>query len=202
MADETSQPITPEHFLPDLLHGRKSSFSSRFGILLNQICQDADISQHKLGYVAREKYAELIDAGHIRSGENLGSMKQSVISLVFNSKQDATPAQVYIWIEALKSFPKFHQFCSDNNFDEKELETNLWNTTDYKTPEELAKAFEFARSYIRLPEPKSKLQTTEDLDLREKDTDIEMPSVPRAEPNSDLSPNATFEVRRALEEQH
>ena len=200
MADETSQPITPEYFLPDLLHARKSSFPSRFGILLNQICQDSDISQHKLGHVAREKYAELIDAGHIRPGENLGSMKQSVISLVFNSKQDATPAQVYIWIEALKSFPKFHQFCTDNNLDEKELETNLWNTTDYKSPDELAKAFEFARSYVRLPDPKSKVPTTGDLDPQEKDTDIEMPAI--HEPNSDSLHNATSEVRRALEEQH
>jgi len=198
--DETSQPITPEHFLPDLLHGRKSAFPSRFGILLNQICQDAGVSQNRLGRVARELYVDLIDEGHIRAGENLGSMKQSVISLVFNSKQDATPAQVYIWIKALKLFPEFTQFCEKNNYDPAELETNLWNTTDYKTPEELAKAFEFARSYVRLPD-KSKVQT-EDLDLREKDTDIEMPSVPRAEPNSDLSPNATFEVRRALEEQH
>ncbi len=200
MDDETSQPITPEHFLPDLLHGRKSAFPSRFGILLNQICQDAGVSQNRLGRVARELYVDLIDEGHIRAGENLGSMKQSVISLVFNSKQDATPAQVYIWIKALKLFPEFTQFCEKNNYDPAELETNLWNTTDYKTPEELAKAFEFARSYVRLPD-KSKVQT-EDLDLREKDTDIEMPSVPRAEPNSDLSPNATFEVRRALEEQH
>ncbi len=186
MDDETSQPITPEHFLPDLLHGRKSAFPSRFGILLNQICQDAGVSQNRLGRVARELYVDLIDEGHIRAGENLGSMKQSVISLVFNSKQDATPAQVYIWIKALKLFPEFTQFCEKNNYDPAELETNLWNTTDYKTPEELAKAFEFARSYVRLPD-KSKVQT-EDL--------------PRAEPNSDLSPNATFEVRRALEEQH
>jgi hypothetical protein len=198
MGEMRMSQVTPETFLSALLHNQKLP-SSLFGQLLRQILQIIGLKQGDLELLARKEYTKLIAGGYIDPTERLGSMDQTVISRVSRNTQAPTPAQVYCWIEALKKSQELLHYCStvqaDNPRFLEDLETALWNGTEYKSPKELAWAYNFATKLSQTPKNNS-----------ERNTDVNINSVPRLtavhpEPTSDSIPNATFEVRRALEKQ-
>lgn len=169
--------ITAELLLFDLLHGQKLP-SRLFGELLRQVCHTIGLTQERLECLAREKYGNLIKGGHILPNEQLGSMDQTVISRVMRSQQDPTFAQVYTWISVVvesQALADYRAKYQQNNPDFiKDLEAALWNGTDYKSPQDLAAAYNFAQKFAQAP--RMKRQRTE-RNIDDIHTDCEIDSI-------------------------
>jgi len=122
-----------------------------FGLLLEMLCQKADISQHELGRRSEAYLDELIVNGHIKHTNKTGCIMQPAICRAVKGKYPLTYTQVFIWLRLLK------QVCHIS----KDLETDMWRLALFGMPDEVEEAF---RKYEHM--------------LKERDTE-ELPAVRR-----------------------
>jgi len=173
-----SNEILHVSYLTELLRGKPIP---QFGELLRYLYKIAGWEQKDLEEHARKKYVQLLEERKISPGF-LGALYQSEISRAVTGARHAPYAHRYLFLEALKENPAIQKMLTS------QIEEDYWTLGCGSSPERVTQA---AMRVDALLHPEN----------REKDTDVNMDVVYKTdEPISDSSPNATFQVRNALQE--
>jgi hypothetical protein len=119
-----------------------------FGLLLNLLCNEAQISQSELGRRSTAYRRYLVSKRYIYSESDTGSVGQSGISRVIRAESVPCYSQVYIWLTLLMEIfnsDDYKQMCARSGKEvyvfTKEHWFDMWRLACFGTPEEVIAAY-------------------------------------------------------------
>lgn len=126
-----------------------------FGQLLNFLCEEANISQNKLGTMAKDYRDYLISKGYIVYGCNTKAVDQSGISRVISGKRPLSYAQTYIWLKVLRNIfesDEYKRMCEEEGreiFKFEDIEMDMWRLAFGGMPKEVIEAYERRKDMVK-----------------------------------------------------
>jgi hypothetical protein len=119
-----------------------------FGLLLNLLCNEAQISQSELGRRSTAYRRYLVSKRYIYTGSDTGSVEQSGISRVVRAESVPSYSQVYIWLTLLMEIfnsDDYKQMCARSGKEvyvfTKEHWFDMWHLACYVPPDEVIYAY-------------------------------------------------------------
>jgi hypothetical protein len=126
-----------------------------FGLLLSLLCEEAQISQNKLGKRATAYRRYLVLKGYVDNDGDTGAIEQSGISRIIKAERAPSYSQVYIWLFLLRDIFEsndYRDMCLNSGKDiyifTEELEEDMWRLACFGMPKEVIAAYDKHKSLL------------------------------------------------------